>query len=106
MKNAHEEMIEQLLKTTIDPLEDRVVVYPDPVAEVTESGIIKPQEVVKRERPAKGTVIRVGPGKGEPMLLKAGDRIIYGRMAGTEIEDPITKAQVLIMRPTDIFAKL
>jgi len=106
MTTEHQETIQKLLKTTLSPLEDRVIVYPDPVAEVTESGIIKPQEVVKRERPAKGTVIAVGPGKGEPMIIKSGDRVMYGRMAGTEIEDPSTKIQVLIMRPTDIFVKL
>lgn len=101
-----EETIERLLNTTLSPLEDRVIVYPDPVEEKTESGIFKPQEAVKRERPLKGTVIAVGPGKGEPIVVKAGDRVIYGRMAGTEIEDPNTKVNVLIMRPTDIFVKL
>jgi co-chaperonin GroES (HSP10) len=55
--------LEQLLKTKIEPREDRVVVYPDPVATVTAGGIIKPKEVIERERPLFGTVIAVGPGK-------------------------------------------
>jgi co-chaperonin GroES (HSP10) len=55
--------LEELMRTKIEPREDRVVVYPDPVATVTSGGIIKPQEVIDRERPLFGTVIAVGPGK-------------------------------------------
>lgn len=55
--------LEELMRTRIEPREDRVVVYPDPIDTVTAGGIIKPQEVIDRERPLFGTVIAVGPGK-------------------------------------------
>jgi co-chaperonin GroES (HSP10) len=131
--------LEQLLKTRLQPTEDRVVVYPDPVAKVTDGGIHKPDEVVERERPLHGTVLAVGQGRNTDasvtnMLLLAilrttdipdnefekiqelttvnqvnlnpGDRVMYGRYAGTDIEDPATGAKLLILRPGDIFVKL
>lgn len=55
--------LEQLLKTKINPEEDRVVVWPDEVDPMTESGLYKPDEVIAKERPCVGTVIAVGPGK-------------------------------------------
>lgn len=133
-------LLETLLKTSIAPQEDRVVVWPDAVEEKTESGLYKPEVAIEKERPHVGTVISVGPGKRADeqithtlllnMLqygtdipekdfdelksqvfdmsipLKAGDRILYGRFAGTPVEDPETKEMLLIMRPTDIFAKV
>lgn len=101
-----EELLPKLFKTKMQPLEDRIVVYPDPAERVTAGGILKPDEVVQRERPARGTVIAVGPGKDKPVDLKVGDRIIYGRFAGTGVDEPETKVEVLIMRPMDIFARL
>jgi co-chaperonin GroES (HSP10) len=55
--------LEMLLQTKINPHEDRVLVWPDPVELRTEGGIIKPTEVVEKERPMMGTILAVGPAK-------------------------------------------
>jgi co-chaperonin GroES (HSP10) len=55
--------LRQLLATKINPHEDRVLVWPDPIESTTEGGIIKPKEVIEKERPMMGTVLAVGPAK-------------------------------------------
>jgi len=55
--------LEMLLKTSICPHEDRVLIWPDPIESKTEGGIIKPKEVMEKERPLMGTVLAVGPAK-------------------------------------------
>ncbi|MCX7880797.1 MAG: co-chaperone GroES [Ignavibacteria bacterium] len=88
------------------PLQDRVIVKPAPPEEVTKGGIIIPDTA--KEKPMQGEVVAVGPGKmGEdgkliPMTVKVGDRILYGKYSGTEVE--INGEQYLIMRESDIFA--
>lgn len=147
LEQTQEEVVALLLQTKMEALEDRVIVFPDLIAKVTEGGIHKPDEVIEREKPACGTVIVVGPGKltGQGMTnklllllvkilttlfkkagfifasdvkevetemkkpqipLKPGDRIQYGRFAGTPIDEPATKRELLVMRPMDIFVKL
>ena len=69
----------------IKPLADRVLVKPAAAEEKTVSGIIIPDSA--KEKPLKGEVIAVGNGtKDEEMVLKAGDTVLYGKYAGTEIE--------------------
>lgn len=80
---------------------DRVLVKPADAEEKTKGGIIIPDTA--KEKPMKGKVIAVGNGKkDEPMTVKAGDTVLYGKYAGTEIT--IDSDEYLIMRESDIFA--
>lgn len=85
----------------IKPLADRVLIQPTAAEEVTVSGIIIPDSA--KEKPLKGTVLAAGNGtKDEEMTVKAGDVVLYGKYAGTEIE--IEGEKYLIMRQSDILA--
>ena len=85
----------------IRPLSDRVVVQPAPAEEKTAGGIIIPDTA--KEKPQKGTVIAVGPGKkDEPTTVKVGDTVLYGKYSGTEIN--VGGADYLIMRESDLYA--
>ena len=87
----------------IKPLADRVVIKPAAAEEKTIGGIIIPDSA--KEKPLKGEVMAVGNGtKDEPMALKAGDKVLYGKYAGTEIE--IEGNQYLIMRQSDVLATI
>ncbi|MDI9604819.1 MAG: co-chaperone GroES [Bacteroidota bacterium] len=87
----------------IKPLADRVLVKPAAAEEKTVSGIIIPDTA--KEKPLKGEVIAVGKGtKKEEMVVKPGDKVLYGKYAGTEIE--LDGEQHLIMRQSDILAIL
>ena len=85
----------------ISPLHDRVIVKPVAAEEKTASGIIIPDTA--KEKPQRGTVIAAGPGKkDEPVTVKAGDTVLYGKYAGTEVS--IENEDYLIMRESDILA--
>ena len=85
---------------TIKPLADRVLVLPAP-AEQKLGGIIIPDTV--KEKPQRGKVVAVGQGtKDDPMVLKEGDEVLYGKYAGTEIENNSEK--YLMMRQSDVLA--
>ncbi|HPR57866.1 MAG TPA: co-chaperone GroES [Bacteroidales bacterium] len=85
----------------IKPLADRVVIEPMPAEEKTAGGIIIPDTA--KEKPQRGTVVAVGPGKkDEPLTVKEGDVVLYGKYAGTEIN--INNKDYLIMRESDIVA--
>jgi len=85
----------------ITPLHDRVIVKPAPAEEKTAGGIIIPDTA--KEKPQRGTVIAAGPGKkDEPMTVKSGDSILYGKYAGTEVT--FEGNDYLIMRESDILA--
>jgi chaperonin GroES len=85
----------------IQPLADRVLIEPAPAEEKTIGGIIIPDTA--KEKPLQGTVVAVGRGtKDEEMVLKAGDTVLYGKYAGTELEFEGTK--YLIMRQSDVVA--
>ena len=87
----------------IKPLADRVVIKPMPAEEVTTAGIIIPDSA--KEKPLKGEVLAVGNGtKDEEMVLKAGDRGLYGKYAGTEVE--LDGEKYLIMRQSDVLATI
>jgi chaperonin GroES len=84
----------------IKPLGDRVVVEPAQAEEKTSSGIIIPDTA--KEKPQQGTVLAVGNGKvDEPMTVKVGDTVLYGKYGGTELK--IGGKDLLMMRESDIF---
>ncbi len=88
-------------KGSITPLADRVIVEPAAAEEKTAGGIIIPDTA--KEKPQRGKIIAVGSGKkDEPMTVKVGDTVLYGKYAGTEIQ--VDGKDVLIMRESDIFA--
>ncbi len=85
----------------IKPLADRVLVVPSPAEEKTASGIIIPDTA--QEKPQRGKVVAAGPGKkDEPMTVKVGDHVLYGKYGGTEIT--IDGVEYMIMRESDIYA--
>ncbi len=87
----------------LKPLADRVVIKPTPAEEVTMAGIIIPDSA--KEKPLKGEVLAAGPGtKDEEMQLKPGDKVLYGKYAGTEIE--LDGEKYLIMRQQDVLATI
>jgi chaperonin GroES len=90
-------------KVNIKPLADRVLVEPAAAEEKTASGLYIPDTA--KEKPQKGTVIAVGTGKkDEPLTVKVGDQVLYGKYAGTELA--VEGNDYLIMRESDIFAIL
>lgn len=90
-------------KVNIKPLADRVLVEPAAAEEKTASGLYIPDTA--KEKPQKGTVIAVGSGKkDEPLTVKVGDQVLYGKYAGTELA--VEGHDYLIMRESDIFAIL
>lgn len=87
----------------IKPLADRVLILPAPAEEKTIGGIIIPDSA--KEKPLRGKVVAAGCGtKDEAMVLKAGDEVLYGKYAGTELEYEGEK--YLIMRQSDVLAIL
>lgn len=88
-------------KASITPLHDRVIVKPAAAETKTAGGIIIPDTA--KEKPQRGTVIAAGPGKkDEPVTVKAGDTVLYGKYAGTELQ--LDGEELLIMRESDILA--
>nr|WP_295117338.1 co-chaperone GroES [uncultured Chitinophaga sp.] len=88
-------------KLSIKPLADRVIVKPAAAEEKTAGGIIIPDTA--KEKPQRGTVIAAGPGKkDEPVSVKVGDTVLYGKYSGTEIS--LEGEDYLIMRESDILA--
>ncbi len=88
---------------SIKPLADRVLVEPAVAEEKTAGGIIIPDTA--KEKPQRGKVVAVGNGKkDEPMTLKVGDSVLYGKYSGTEIT--VEGKEYLIMRESDIYAVL
>lgn len=87
----------------IKPLADRVLIKPAPAEEKTAGGIIIPDTA--KEKPLQGEVLAAGNGtKDEEMVLKAGDSVLYGKYAGTEVE--LDGEKYLIMRQSDVLAVL
>ena len=88
-------------KISVTPLHDRVIVKAAAAEEKTAGGIII-QDTAK-EKPQRGTVVAVGAGKkDEPITVKTGDTVLYGKYSGTEIQ--IEGQDLLIMRESDILA--
>ena len=85
----------------VKPLADRVLIEPAPAETKTVGGIIIPDTA--KEKPQQGTVVAAGPGKkNEPMEVKVGDEVLYGKYAGTEIH--VDGEDYLIMKQADILA--
>lgn len=90
-------------KVNIQPLADRVLVEPAAAEEKTASGLYIPDTA--KEKPQKGTVVAIGNGKkDEPLTVKVGDTVLYGKYSGTELT--VEGNDYLIMREADIFAIL
>jgi chaperonin GroES len=97
-----------MAKMKIRPLDDRVVVTPLEAEERTAGGIVLPDSA--KEKPQRGTVMAVGPGKlldsgkrGD-LSVQVGDQVIYGKYGGTDIE--VGGEDVKILRESDILAKV
>ncbi len=95
-------------KINLRPLDDRVVVEPVEAEEVTAGGIVLPDTA--KEKPQRGTVLAVGPGKlldsgerGAPSVA-IGDEVIYGKYAGSDVE--VEGREVKILRESDVLAKV
>ncbi|MCC7332547.1 MAG: co-chaperone GroES [Flavobacteriales bacterium] len=89
------------MSINIKPLADRVIIEPAAAEEKTAGGIIIPDTA--KEKPQRGKVMAVGNGKPEePMTVRVGDTVLYGKYSGTEIT--IEGKDYLIMREADIFA--
>ena len=90
----------------LTPLHDRVIIKPATPEETTKGGIIIPDTA--KEKPMQGEIIAIGTGKiaddGKvtPLSVKIGDKVLYGKYAGTEIT--VEGDELLIMREGDIFA--
>ena len=85
----------------ITPLADRVLVRPAEAEQKTASGIIIPDTA--KEKPQHGEVLAVGKGtKDHEMTVKVGDKVLYGKYSGTEIE--LDGEKLMIMKESDIYA--
>jgi len=88
-------------KLNIKPLADRVLVEPAAAETKTSSGIIIPDTA--KEKPQKGNIVAVGPGtKDNPITVKVGDTVLYGKYSGTELNHE--GKDYLIMKENDILA--
>ena len=86
---------------TIKPLADRVIVLPAAAETKTASGLIIPDTA--KEKPQRGEIVAVGPGKkDDPMTVKVGDSVLYGKFSGTEMTFDGT--DYLMMKEADIYA--
>ena len=97
-----------MAKTKFRPLHDRVVVRRIQADEKTKGGIIIPDTA--KEKPQEGEVIAVGPGarddsgKVQPLDVKKGDRILFGKWSGSEVK--LDGQDLLIMKESDILGVL
>ncbi len=88
------------------PLDDRIVVKPSDPEEKTAGGIVLPDTA--QEKPQRGEVVAVGPGKTldsgkrADLLVKVGDVVLYGKYSGTEVE--VAGETLMIMRESDVLA--
>jgi chaperonin GroES len=95
-------------KIKLRPLDDRVVVKPQDAEETTAGGIVLPDSA--KEKPQRGEVIAVGPGKlldngnRGTLSVAVGDVVIYGKYGGSDIE--VDGQEVKILRESDILAKI
>jgi chaperonin GroES len=92
----------------VRPLQDRLLVQRIEEEEKTKGGIIIPDTA--KEKPQEGRIIAVGPGKTSddgkliPLSVKSGDRILFGKYSGTEIQ--LEGEEHLIIREDDVLAVL
>ena len=87
-------------KVSFKPLADRVLVEPAAAEEKTASGLYIPDTA--KEKPQRGTIVAIGTGKpDEPISVKEGDTVLYGKYSGTEVT--IDGTEYLIMKESDIY---
>jgi chaperonin GroES len=92
----------------LKPMQDRVIVKQSEAEEKTKSGILLPDSA--KEKPTKGSVIAVGPGKTDDsgklhaLDVKVGDQVYYGKYAGTDVE--VNGEKFVILRESDILGVL
>lgn len=85
----------------LKPLADRVLIEPKEAETKTAAGLYIPDTA--KEKPQQGTVVAAGPGKkDEPMEVKVGDQVIYGKYVGTEVT--FEDKKYLIVKQSDILA--
>src|SRR2546425_7882592 len=94
-------------KLKLFPLADRVAIRPMEETETMKGGLYIPDTA--KEKPIQGEIIAVGPGRRErgelvPMELKAGDRVIYGKYSGTQVE--LEGEEIILIKESDVIAKL
>lgn len=90
-----------MAKINIKPLADRVLIEPVAAETKTASGIYIPDTA--KEKPQNGIVVAVGPGtKDNPITVKVGDTVLYGKYTGTELK--LEGSDYLMMRESDILA--
>src|SRR3990167_8618800 len=88
----------------IRPLSDRIVVEPRELESKTAGGIVIP-DTADKDKPIQGTVVAIGngkyiDGKMQPLQVKVGDRILFGKYAGTNVK--LEEAEYLVMREEDV----
>lgn len=88
----------------IRPLSDRIVVQPREVETKTAGGIVIP-DTADKDKPIQGTVIAIGTGKFvegkiQPLQVKVGDKILFGKYAGTNVK--LDEHEYLVMREEDV----
>ena len=94
----------------LKPLGDRLIVRAIEEEETTASGIVLPETA--KEKPQMGTVLAVGDGKLDeegkriPLDVKKGDEVYYSKYGGSEIKDPDTGEDLLVLRESDVLAKV
>jgi len=98
---------ETQIKVDIQPLADRVVIKPAEAESQRPSGIYVAETA--KEKPQKGTILAVGPGRYEdgtlqPLTVAVGDTVLFAKYAGTEIR--LNDEDVLIMSEKDVLAKI
>ena len=94
----------------LKPLGDRLIVRAVEEEETTASGIVLPDTA--KEKPQKGTVLAVGDGKLDdsgkriPLDVNEGDEVYYSKYGGNEIKDPDNGEELLVLRESDVLAKI
>ena len=94
----------------LKPLGDRLIVRAIEDEEKTASGLVLPDTA--KEKPQKGTILAAGDGKLDedgkriPLEVKEGDEVLYSKYGGTEIKDPKTGEDLLVLRESDVLAKV
>lgn len=94
-------------KLKVFPLADRVAIRPMEETETMKGGLYIPDTA--KEKPIQGEVLAVGPGRMEkgarvPMELKVGDRVVYGKYSGTQVE--LDGEEIILIKESDVIAKL
>ncbi len=96
------------MATELKPLNDRIVIKPLQQEQVLSSGIVIPDSA--KEKPQQGEVVAVGPGKRDdagsrvPLDIEMGDRILYKKYTGQEIQ--IDNEDLIVLEEREVLAKL